>query len=207
MKRMQWIVLSGVFFSAACITGNARVHYQDQAGGVLALNGDEGEAFKDARKKMDSHCGMGNHRIVKRETIKVGTENYSNSNTSYDERTDRARDEDTVAAGGSSSQTVHHGNGSTTNTAAGAASSTREDETTYTQGDQNTSSVSGTRDVNEVRVHYQCGGAAAQPAPAPVQPAPAQPAPVQPPPPAPGPVQPAPVQPAPPTGTVPPPGA
>ncbi len=170
--------------AAGCITGSAQVWSQDQQGGVLALEGDEGKAMEDAQGKMNLHCGQGNWQIVKRETVKVGSEQYANSATNYDERTDRARDEDTAAV--AVSDTVHSSDTTTdsdaygsdtmhdsrTSSAAAAASSTREDETTQTQGGTQTSSVQGVRDVNSVRIHYACGGGA--PPMAPAAPAPQQ---------------------------------
>lgn len=184
-----------VLFSSGCMLGSAQIRYQDQAGGVLVLDGDQNKAMQDAQQKMAQHCGPGNYQIVKRETVKVGTEQYAQSNTNYGERTDRARDEDTVADGYSDTTTTHdsatsndgwgntdHASDTTTTNDSGYASSTSEDESTVTQGGQTTSSVQGVRDVNEIRLHYQCGGGggavapgpapAADPAPAAGEPAP-----------------------------------
>ncbi len=202
MKRVFSFAAIAATLSVGCIGGQAKVWSQDQAGGVLALEGDENKAMQDAQNKMAQHCGPGNFQIVKRETIKVGQEQYADSATNYDETTDRARDEDTVAVAGANttttsdttseqdafgSDTMH--DSSTTTTAAGA-SSTSEDELTQTQGGSQTSSVKGVRDVNSVRIHYQCGGGVAAPAPAaPVPAAAAPPAPAAPAAPAPPPPQ------------------
>lgn len=167
-----------------CAVGQAKVWSQDQQGGILALEGDEGKAMEDAERQMSLHCGQGNYRIVKRYHVKVGSEQYSNSATDYDERTDRARDEDTAAV--AVSDTVHSSDTTTesdaygsdtmhdsqTSTAAAAASSTSEDETSLTEGGSRTSSVQGVRDVNSFRIQYECGGGM-------MAPAPAAPAPVQ----------------------------
>ncbi len=177
-KKYLGFVLIGGMITSGCIMGSARIRSQNQTGGVMVLEGDEGKAMEDANKKMGIHCGPGNFRIVARDTVKVGSENYANSATDYDERTDSATDSDTIAAG-----SQRHGRNGSDYV---EGQSTREDSSAVTQGGSSTSSVSGTRDVNEIRITYQCGGA---PAPAPVAgPAPGPaPAPVGPPPPAPAP--------------------
>ncbi len=170
-KYLGFILAGGMLVSGCLITGTASVRSQNQTGGILVLVGDENKAMADANNKMGVHCGPGNFTIVARDTVKVGSENYANSNTGYDERTDSARDTDSIAAGASR-------NGSNGSDYV-AAESTREDQSSVTQGGSSTSSVSGTRDVNEIRITYRCGGAAVAPAPAPVPP----PAPAPPPPP------------------------
>lgn len=188
MKTALCGVALAAMFSGGCLMGSAKIRYQDQQGGVLVLQGDENKAMQDAQNKMAQHCGPGNWHIVKRETVKVGEEEYANKNTNYQEQTDRARDEDVV--GGSStdtdsaSDTVHSSDGwgnsatssdSATSTDSSYAQNTQEDESTVTQGGAQTQEVHGTRDVNEIRVHYTCGAVAAPgPAPAPAAaPAPA----------------------------------
>lgn len=191
-NAIKWICAAALAANAGgCAMGSAKIFAQDQAGGTLILEGDENKALEDANKKMAQHCGMGNFTIVKRETIVVGHENYSDSYAS------QQGTEDTQAAGvvatsgqttedtasqGSSGAVVgqdpytgevygaegHQDSSSTTTTndqttvAAGASS-------TQTQGSQQASSVSGTREVRENRLTYACGGGA----PAPMAPAPA----------------------------------
>ena len=192
MKLGISAIAIAAIFLGGCLIGSAKIRSQDQSGGVLVLDGDENKAMQDAQNKMAQHCGPGNYQIVKRETVKVGSEQYANSNTAYDETTDRARDEDSVAASASDTTTTHDsatsndgwGNrdsasDTTTTNDTVAASSTSEDETTVTQGGKSTSSVQGVRDVNEIRVHYACNnaGGGAAPGPAPAGPAPEGPAP------------------------------
>lgn len=124
-----------------CITGQAQIWSQDQQGGVMALDGDETKATQDANAKMSAHCGFNNWYIVRRETVTVGQEQYSNSNTNYGEETDSVHGENT--------NSVQQGNYGSSNTQGGQSS--------VTQGGSNTSSVAGTRDVNQIRMHYRCG--------------------------------------------------
>ncbi len=63
----------------ACVLGYAEVIEQDMNGGVLALKGAESHAMEDAQKKMAAHCGPGNFRIVKRESVVIGQRTDSSS--------------------------------------------------------------------------------------------------------------------------------
>jgi hypothetical protein len=165
--------------------GTASVYYQDQHGGVLALHNDEEKALKDAEQKMAAHCGAQGYQIVKRETVVVGQENYAQSQHSYgqDQQGQHAQDTHSQQASqGSSAQTAttdsHTEQGvnidrdgwdggsdsTTTQTASGASqqssvsdTSTRGADQTQIRGGDQSSSVSGTRDVTEMRVTYVCG--------------------------------------------------
>jgi hypothetical protein len=97
-----------------CLMGSAKVWSQDTTGGVLALDGDEGKAMEDADKKMAAHCGLGNYQLVKRETVVVGQEQYSNTN--YGEQQNQQAQ--TTTAGASSSQ---YGYGETANVQGGSS--------------------------------------------------------------------------------------
>lgn len=119
---------------AAC--GTARIWSQDAHGGVIALQGDEDKAMEEANAIMASHCGRGRYQIVRRDTAIVGQEQYTSSNTDYGERTDEVTDGETV-------YTPH-----------GEASA--EDSTRYKQGNVQTDTVAGTRDVYEPRITYRC---------------------------------------------------
>ena len=132
MSRTRIIgFIFGAALLAAC--GSARLVRQDQMGGTLALNGDQGKAMEDAHRKMAAHCGPGNYQIVSQGEEVIGTDTAARADT-YDQ----------------------------------------PDGTTTTAG-------SSTRQATEWRVNYQCGGAAAGPAPMAPAPAGGQP----PPPPAP----------------------
>ena len=157
MKHQTTLAIAlAATFATGCMIGSAKIRSQDQQGGVLVLEGDENKAMQDAQNKMGQHCGPGNYQIVKRETVKVGEEQYANSNTAYDERTDRARDEDTASASASDTTVTHDsasrddgwGNrdsasDTTVTHDSASATSTSEDETTVTQGGKSTSSVQG----------------------------------------------------------------
>jgi hypothetical protein len=170
---------------AGCPMGEAQVYAQTQTGGTLILKGDEGKALKDADKKMAMHCGMGNYQIVSRDTVVVGHENYADSVAQQQATQDSQSAGVVSTAGSSTSDTAsqgssaavvgtdgygdaygaegHQDSSSTVNTneqttAAAAASSTQ------TQGVQTASSVSGTREVRELRLTYACMGAGPAPA-------------------------------------------
>lgn len=119
---------------AAC--GSAQIFSQDQHGGVISVASFDEASMDKAVVLMEQHCGKGHYQIVRRDTITVGQENYAETKTNYGERSDKAKD----------SQTVHTGNGS--------ASS--EDSTKVTRGGATTTAVSGTRPVTDQRVTYEC---------------------------------------------------
>lgn len=181
----KWLLAGLLALGAGCV-GSAQVRYQDANGGVLTLQGDEQKSMEDAYKRMAAHCGPAGYSIVKRETVVVGQEQYTNTNKGYAEQEDRSRDEDTVGShdtdteyGEDRVQTADaeahsydgrsssHDQASATatdskegyeSTTEDYAESKREDESTQRTGNESTNTVSGTRDVNEVRLHYACGG-------------------------------------------------
>jgi hypothetical protein len=180
--------------TAGCM-GSASVYYQDTHGGVFALHDDQDKAMKDAHKKMAAHCGTQGFQIVKQETVVVGQERYAQSQKAYGEDQVSQRTQQQVAAEQTETShleqdvtEVHHeegaeeypdgyvagsdttiatGHASNTATTTTAASASHETEIGSVQGGESTSSVSGVRDVTEVRVTYVCGSQAAAPAPAP----------------------------------------
>lgn len=81
--------------TAGCAMGSAYVYQQDLRGGVLALQGDEQKAIEDAHAKMAAHCGAGNYRVYKRETVVVGQEEYTDTVSDYSETGERQREEAT----------------------------------------------------------------------------------------------------------------
>jgi len=192
-NAIKWIAVAALALSAGgCPMGSAKVYSQTQTGGTFVLEGDENKALEDANKKMAMHCGMGNFTVVSRDTVVVGSENYTDSVAQQQGQTDSqavgavatsGQTTSDSASQGSSGAVVgqdpysgevygaegHEDSSSTTTTndqttvAAGAA-------TTQTQGVQTASSVSGTRQVRELRLTYACGGGA--PAPVGMAPAP-----------------------------------
>lgn len=172
-----------------CAMGSAKIWSQDTTGGVLALDGDEGKAMADADKKMAAHCGVGNYLVVRRDTVVVGEEQYSNN--SYAEQQDHQAQTTTAEASqsqygyGESATAVE---GTTTvvtpnqaTTVSGAATSVEgggyQESAAVKQTDQQgqtvvqggSSTVQGTRQVTQARITYQCraGQPQAQPAAAP----------------------------------------
>lgn len=59
-----------------CATGSSGLRSQSPQSGVLALDGDENKAMKDAMGQMAQHCGADNWQVTKRETVRLdgGTE-------------------------------------------------------------------------------------------------------------------------------------
>jgi hypothetical protein len=165
--------------------GSASVYYQDTHGGVFALHDDQNKAMKDAREKMAAHCGPQGFQIVKQETVVVGKEQYTQSQHAYDQEQTSVASKEQVSAEQTqivhtdqAVAEVHHEEGaeeypdgyvagSDTVVAAGtatthdqstvAASASHEAQAGTIQGGESTSSVSGVRDVTEVRVTYVCG--------------------------------------------------
>ncbi len=170
--------------------GTARIYQQDQNSATFVLEGAEDKALADAHKKMRAQCGAQGYYLAKRDTVVVGQENYSNENTEYEEQEDTTRDADRVltndaveeseySGGGSSAEVevTDHGPGYEDTTrvegseySGGGSSeshsieeeSEQEDTTRNTSGNTNTSTVEGTRNINEKRVTFVCGSAAAQ---------------------------------------------
>jgi hypothetical protein len=119
---------------AAC--GYATINYQDANGGVLVVGDFDDSSMEKAREMMISHCGVGKFRVIKRERVVVGAENYSHAQTDYGSRTDGTKDEVKTDHGSTEVKT--------------------EDSTAVTTGGETTTAVSGTRDVTEARVTYEC---------------------------------------------------
>jgi hypothetical protein len=83
MSRTRIIgFIFGAALLAAC--GSARLVRQDQAGGTLALNGDQGKAMEDAHRKMAAHCGPGNYQIVSQGEEVIGQDTAARADT-YDQ--------------------------------------------------------------------------------------------------------------------------
>jgi len=87
--------------------------------------------MKKADKLMDSHCGVGNHSLVSRDTVVVGQATSTSSETNYSEE------------GGSKTE------------APTSTSSETQDGKVATASTQETT-VS--RDLTETRLTYACGG-------------------------------------------------
>lgn len=167
--------------ASGCAMGSSYIYEQDTRGGILTLEGSEEDALEDARKKMAAHCGVGNYQVVRRETVVVGEEQYTDTNSGYVETGERQREEVTDTE---TQEDTEYGYDETTDTTVvneptptgdathagtdtsgggyqstnGASSSTTlEDERERREGQESSSTVSGTREVRERRLHYVCG--------------------------------------------------
>lgn len=65
------LMLAIGFSFAACAYGRANLIHRDMYGGVLALEGQQSEAMKDAQQQMMMHCG-GPYHIVSEDAVSVG---------------------------------------------------------------------------------------------------------------------------------------
>jgi hypothetical protein len=54
-----------------CAAGSSGLRSQSPQGGVLALDGDENQAMKDAMARMAQHCGADSWQVIKRETVRL----------------------------------------------------------------------------------------------------------------------------------------
>lgn len=75
-----------VVLASAC--GSARVIQRTQSGGVIELSGDRGKAMEQANQEMASHCGPNNFTIVQEGEEAVGTDTYTQEQTT--DRTSRS---------------------------------------------------------------------------------------------------------------------
>ncbi len=156
MKNRSSLVAALGFATALLgCAGHAGIHYQDQKGGILTLEGDADKAAQDAHRKMGAHCGAGNYQIVKRERVVVGQETYEQESTDYEENEESQRTADQVDSEDSDSVADE----SYASESSVAETSVQEDEKKETTGNVASSRVSGTRDVHEMRIHYRCGHA------------------------------------------------
>jgi len=133
---LRALVLASALSAPLAACGYATINYQDAQGGVLVVADFDGSSMEKAREMMIAHCGVGKFRVTKKERVVVGAENYAHSNTDYGSRTDGTKD------------------GVKTET--GNKEVTTEDTTAVTRGGESTTAVSGTRDVTEARVTYEC---------------------------------------------------
>jgi hypothetical protein len=121
-------------FAGGC--SHATIWSQDATGGVLALHGFEDDAMHDAHAKMTQHCGARGFQIVGRDTVVVGQRTHTTQDADYDERRD---------------------------TTTGKIKPVGTGTSTHRQARAQTTTTTTTEDLTEVRVSYQCGGAAPSP--------------------------------------------
>lgn len=133
-KALRRASLSLLVMLGAC--GHSSVLKQDERGGVLVLNGEEGAAMKDANQRMERHCAPKGYKVVKRERVTVGQEQYATQRTDYQEQN--------KVRGAAAAKRTSRGA-----VVAGAAQSDQ-------RGAEQTTVVSGVRDVQETRLTYQC---------------------------------------------------
>jgi hypothetical protein len=179
MRTALFMLLCAV--ASGCAMGSSYIHEQDTRGGVLTLQGSEEDALADARGKMAAHCGAGNYQIVRRETVVVGHEQYTDTNSGYVENGARQREETTDTETQEDTEYGHDETADTTvvnqptdtgdetyvgtdtsgdgyeSTTGSSSSTTIEDEREQREGQESSSTVSGTREVRERRLHYVCG--------------------------------------------------
>jgi hypothetical protein len=73
---------------AAC--GSARLIQQTPQGGTLELQGDRNKAMEDANNQMAAQCGPNNYTVVLQGFEPIGTDTYTQQNSSAVDQTSRS---------------------------------------------------------------------------------------------------------------------
>ena len=87
-KLSRGLLLGSLAVLAAC--GAARVIHQDQMGGVIELQGDQGQAMQQANQQMAAHCGANNFTVVSQGEEAIGTDTVTQQTQSTDSSTSRS---------------------------------------------------------------------------------------------------------------------
>ncbi|HEX2690263.1 MAG TPA: hypothetical protein VHN14_26795 [Kofleriaceae bacterium] len=85
---MAGSIIASIMALAAC--GTARVIHQDQAGGVIELQGDQGKAMEQANQEMAAHCGAGNFTVVSQGEEAIGTDTVTSEDQATNSKTSRS---------------------------------------------------------------------------------------------------------------------
>ena len=132
---------------------SARVLSQDMNGGILVISGSEDGMMKEAEKLMNAHCRSRGFSIVKRETVIVGQEQYSQTNYQDQAKTKAETDGEQVQE--TTGETVATPDTQSKAEKSVSAHQSQTNTRSVAEGEENT--VSGVRDVTEHRMTYQCG--------------------------------------------------
>jgi len=87
-KLSRGLLLGSFMVVAAC--GAARVIHQDQTGGVIELQGDQGQAMQQATQQMAAHCGANNFTIMSQGEEAIGTDTITQQSQATDSTTSRS---------------------------------------------------------------------------------------------------------------------
>ena len=140
-----------IFGLGAC--ASAQVFYQDQQGGILTVSGSEEGMMAAAQERMAAHCGSRGYTIVKRFTVIVGSESYSQTNYQDVAKENKTKVDSAEASSEAKVRDTHNGSKQSAN--ASQTNVSREANQKVTTGEER--SVSNTRDLTEHRVAYRCG--------------------------------------------------
>ena len=151
MLKSTLVLIASLLCFSAC--SGARVFYQDQQGGILVVQGSEDAMMAAAREKMNAHCGSQGYTIVKRFTVVVGSESYSQTNYQDNATEDKTKIQSAEAA--SADKVTQTQSGSKGSSRASERSMSKESSNKQTTGEE--VSVSTTKDLTEHRVAYRCG--------------------------------------------------
>ena len=152
MRYLYTVSLAIICISImAC--SSARVLSQDMNGGVLVLSGSERGMMQEAEKVMSAHCGGRGFSIVKRETVIVGQEQYSQTN--YQDQAKTQANTDGEQLNEKVAETVAGPDGAASAEKSVSANQSQTETQSVAEGQEST--VSGVRDVTEHRMTYQCG--------------------------------------------------
>ena len=131
----------------------ARIISQNVDGGVLSLHGSESGMLEEAQKVMQAHCGSRGFSIVKRETVVVGQEQYTQTNYQDQSKTNAQTDGEQVTE--TVSERVKDPNNESSAQQSNSAQQSQTETQSVAQGEE--TSVSGVRQLTEHHLTYQCG--------------------------------------------------
>ena len=149
----NYFIISVICTLCLWACASARVFYQDQQGGILVVAGSEDGMMEAARERMNAHCGKRGYTIIKRFTVVVGSESYSQTNYQDVATEKNTQVENAKATSEDKVIETHSGSKQTSN--ASQKNVSQEASKKVTRGEEN--SVSSTRDLTEHRVAYRCG--------------------------------------------------
>ena len=144
-----------VFLSCMISLGcsSARIISQNIDGGVLSLHGSESGMLAEAQKAMQAHCGSRGFSIIKRETVVVGQEQYTQTNYQDQSKTNAQTDEEQVTE--TVAERVKDPSVESSAEQSNSAQQSQTETKSVAQGEETT--VSGVRQITEHHLTYRCG--------------------------------------------------
>ena len=150
-KRNLFLISLLSLGSIAC--SGARIISQDIGGGVLSLYGSESSMMEKAQSVMNAHCGRRGFSIVKRETVVVGQEQYTQTDYQDQAQVDAQNTGERVKE--TTGESVKSAEGESTAQRSNSAHRAQTSTQSTAKGQETT--VSGVRQLTEHHLTYQCG--------------------------------------------------